>query len=101
MTSFVNIFITARYTSNDKKGSAYIPRSVWIVSRLRSVGGAAVVQTTNINKVRTLIFYQLTMSLLVIDFTYLEGRDGDILVKEFAAVDFQSNRVASYVFKRP
>jgi len=41
------------------------------------------------------------MSLLVIDFTYLEGRDGDIVVKVLAAVDFQSNRVASYLFKRP
>jgi len=39
------------------------------------------------------------MSVLVIDFTYLEGRDGDIVVKELAAVDFQSNRVSSYVFK--
>jgi len=59
------------------------------------------VQTTNINKVSTLIFYQLTVSLLVIDFTNLEGRDGDIAVKELAAVDFQGNRVASYLFKRP
>ena len=37
----------------------------------------------------------------MIDFTYLEGRDGDIVVKEIAAVDFQSNRVASYLFQRP
>ena len=58
-------------------------------------------QTSNINKVRTLIFYQSTMSLLVIDFTYFEGRDGDIVVKELAAVDIQSNRVSSYVFKWP
>jgi len=57
------------------------------------------VQTTNINKVRTLVFYQFTMSLLVIDFTYFQRRDGDIVVKEFAAVDFQSNRVSSHVFK--
>jgi len=58
-------------------------------------------QTTDINKVRTVIFYQLTMSLLVIDFTYLEGRDGDIVVKELSVVDFHSNSVASYLFKRP
>ena len=58
-------------------------------------------QAANINKVCRLIFYQLTMPVLVIDFTYLEGRDGDIVVKELAAVDFQSNRVESYVFKRP
>ena len=72
------------------------------MSRLRPVGGAAaVVQTTNINKVRTLIFYQLTMCLLVIDISYMEERDGDIVVEELAAVDFHSNRVASYLFKRP
>jgi hypothetical protein len=41
------------------------------------------------------------MSLSVIDFTYLEGRDGDTVVKELAAVDSHSNRVSSYVFKRP
>ena len=36
------------------------------------------------------------MSLEVIDFTYLEGRD-DFVIKELelAAVDFQSNRVSS------
>jgi hypothetical protein len=41
------------------------------------------------------------MSLLVIDFTYLEGREYDIVVKELAAVDSHSNRVSSYIFKRP
>jgi len=37
----------------------------------------------------------------VIDLTYLEGRDGQLLVKELAAVDSHSNRVSSYVFKTP
>jgi hypothetical protein len=41
------------------------------------------------------------MSLLVIYFTYLEGRDSELLVKELAAVDSHSNRVASYIFKTP
>jgi hypothetical protein len=43
------------------------------------------------------------MSLLVIDFTYLEGRDGELVVKDLAAADFHGNRVSSYeyVFKRP
>jgi len=54
------------------------------------------VQTTNINKVRTHI-----LSVDNVDFTYLKGRDGDFVVKELAAVDFQSNRVASYLFRRP
>jgi hypothetical protein len=40
------------------------------------------------------------MSLLVIDFTILEGRDNEIVVKELAAADSHSNRVSSYVFKR-
>jgi len=41
------------------------------------------------------------MSPLLIDSTYLDGRNGDIMVKEFAAVDFQSKRDSYYVFKRP
>jgi hypothetical protein len=41
------------------------------------------------------------MSLLVIDFTYLEGCDGETVVKELAAVDSHSNRFSSYFFKRP
>jgi len=41
------------------------------------------------------------MSFIVIEFTYLEGRDGDIVVKVLAAVEFHSNRVATYLFKRP
>ena len=45
--------------------------------------------------------YQSAMSLLVFHFTFLEGRDGDIVVKELAAVDSHNNRVSSYVFKRP
>ena len=53
-------------------------------------------QTTNINKVRTHI-----LSVDNVDFTYLKGRDGDFVVEELAAVDFQSNRVASYLFRRP
>jgi len=41
------------------------------------------------------------MSLIVIDFTYLEWKDGEFVVKELAAVNSHSNRVSSYVFKRP
>jgi hypothetical protein len=37
----------------------------------------------------------------VIDFTYLDVRDGDIVVKELAAVDFHRNIVSSYIFKKP
>ena len=43
-------------------------------------------------KERTLIFYLSTMSFLVIDFTYLERRVGDIVVKGLAAVDTQRTR---------
>jgi len=41
------------------------------------------------------------MVFLLIDFTYLNGRDSDFVVKELANVDSYSNRVSSYVFKRP
>ena len=41
------------------------------------------------------------MSLLVIDFSYVQRRDGDIVVKELAAVDCHSNRVTSSVIKIP
>ena len=40
------------------------------------------------------------MSLLIIDFTFLEGRDGEIVV-ELPVVDSHSNIVSSYVFKKP
>jgi len=35
----------------------------------------------------------------VIDFTYLEGKDGELVVKELVTVDSHNNRVSSYVFK--
>jgi hypothetical protein len=41
------------------------------------------------------------MAVLVIDFTYLEGRDGEVVVKELAVADSMNNRVSLYVFKRP
>jgi|GEM_PF-3773571 len=41
------------------------------------------------------------MSLLVIEFTFLERRHGELVVKELAVVDSHSNRVSSFVFKRP
>jgi hypothetical protein len=84
------------------KGSALVPRSVWRLSRLRSVGGAAaVVQVTGINNGTYTLIYHSVMSLLVIVFTFLNGRDVDILVKELAAVDFHRNRFSSYIFKKP
>ena len=57
-------------------------------------------QVPGINEGTTIIFNQSAMSLLVIDFTYLEGRDGELLVKELAAVDSHRNRVSSYIFKK-
>ena len=41
------------------------------------------------------------MALIVIDFTYFEGRDGELVIKELGIADSHSNRVASYIFKRP
>jgi hypothetical protein len=41
------------------------------------------------------------MSLVVIDFTSLEGRGNEIVVKELAFAHSRSNKVSSYVFKNP
>jgi len=59
------------------------------------------VQSADINKGTYTQDYQSAMSLLVIEFIFLEGRDGEIDVKELAAVDSHSNRASSYVFKSP
>jgi hypothetical protein len=37
----------------------------------------------------------------VIDLTFLERRNNEIVVKELAVADSRSNRVSSYVFKKP
>jgi hypothetical protein len=37
----------------------------------------------------------------VIDFNYLLGWDGEIVVKELAFLDRQDNRVSTYMFKSP
>jgi len=59
------------------------------------------VQIADINKGRYIQIYQSTMSLIVIDFTFLEGRDNEIVVKELAFADSHINRGSTYVFKRP
>jgi len=68
---------------------------------LQPVGAAAVVEVADINKGKFTHDYQSATSLLVIEFTFLEGRDGELVVKELAAVDSHSDRVSSYVFQRP
>jgi len=96
------MFIPARYTCNDEKAVHMFLAQLGLCpdcGRLEKQQQSCKRQIKI--KVSSLIFYQLTMSLLVIDFTYLEGRYSDIVVKELAAVDFHSNSVASYVFKRP
>jgi len=59
------------------------------------------VQLSSVNNGTYTDYCQSKMSLLVIDFTYLEGKDGEFLVKELATVDSHNNSVSSYVFKRP
>jgi len=72
------------------------------VPRLRPVRTAAVVvEFAGTNEGKFTHDYQFAMSLLVIDFTFLERRHGELVVKELAVVDSHSNRVSSYVFKRP
>ena len=62
---------------------------------------AAVVQISSINNGTYTNFCLSKMSLLVVDFTYLEGKDGELVVKESATVDSHNNRVSSYMFKGP
>ena len=84
------------------KCCAGVPRSVWRVTRLQPLGAsAAVVQISSIIKGTYTNYCQSKMSLLVNDFTYLEGKDCELVVKELAAVDSHRSRVSSYVFKRP
>ena len=60
-----------------------VPRSVSRVHRLRTVGAAAaVVQIADINKGKFTHDFQSAASLLLIDFTFLEGRDGDLMVTD-------------------
>ena len=69
------------------------------MSRLRPVGRVAAV--ADINKGAYIQTYQSTMLLIVIDFTFLEGRGDDIVVKVLAVADCHINMVSSYAFKRP
>jgi len=71
------------------------------VPRLRPVGEAAVAQIADIKKGKFAYNYKSAMSLLLIDFTFLEGRDGELVDKELAVFDSHRNRVSSYAFKRP
>ena len=58
-------------------------------------------QIADINKGTYIQIYQSTMSLIVTDFTFLDGRDNEIVVKELAVADSHIKRVSLYVFKRP
>jgi len=40
------------------------------------------------------------MALPVIDVTCLEGRDGELVVKDLAVAGFQSSRASAYAFKK-
>jgi hypothetical protein len=82
------------------RGCAHVPLSVRRVPRLQPVGAsAAIVQFSSRNKGTYIQNCQSTMSLLVIDFTYLEGKNGELVVKELAAVDSYSSRVSSMCLK--
>ena len=58
-------------------------------------------QVADINEDTYNYIEQSAMSLLVNDFTYLDGQDGELVVKELVAVESHSNKVSSFVFKRP
>jgi hypothetical protein len=75
-------------------------RTQFRVSRLRSVGGAAVVQVANINKGTNIQTHQSAMSLIVIDFSFLDGR---IMKSWFKSWQLPTLTVigSRHVFKRP
>ena len=56
---------------------------------------------SGINKGTCTHNYHSAICLLLIDFTYLEGKDDEIVAKELAAVYSHSNRVSSNGFKKP
>ena len=58
-----------------------------------AAAAAAVVQIADINEGKLSHDYQSAVSLLVIDFTFLEVPDVELVVKELAVVDSHSNRV--------
>jgi len=49
-------------------------------------------QVADIHKGKFTHDYQSAMSFLVTEFTFLKGRDGELVVKEVVAVDSHSNR---------
>jgi hypothetical protein len=65
-----------------------------------ATAAAAVMQVADINKGMFTHNYELAMSLLVIDFTYVDVREVELVVKELAAVYSHSNRFSLYVFNR-
>jgi len=71
-----------------------VSRSVWRVSRLPPVGGGAVLQVADISKCTYIQKYQSKVSLIVSDFTFLEGRYNEI-IKELIVTDLHINRVSS------
>jgi len=66
-----------------------------------AAAAATVVQVAGINKGKFTCHYQSAISLLVIDNTLLDGREGELVFKDLAVVHSHSNRVSSYVFKIP
>ena len=65
------------------------------MSRLRPVGAvAAVVQIADLNKGKFTHDYQSAMSFLVIDFTFLKGRYGELVVNVLVVVDNHINKVS-------
>ena len=95
MKSFVDMFVPARYSCNDKR-SALVPRSFSKVPCLRPSGAAdAVVQVADINNCKFTHDNLSAMSLLVIDITFLEVRNCELVVNSHI------NKALSYVFMRP
>ena len=95
------MFVFALYTCNDKKVVRLFRaqfRECPACGRLEQEQQSC--KWTIKIKVSALMITSL-QCLLLIDFTFFEGRDRELVVKELAVVDFHSNRVSSYGFVRP
>ena len=76
MTSFVNMFVLFATSATIKK-AVHMFRANFESAPLAAVGSAeTAVQVADINKGTFTYDYQSAMSLLVIDFTFLEWREG-------------------------
>lgn len=97
MTSLANMFVSARYTWTKKDSAQFRAQfREFRLGRLKQQQQSCKSQIQI--KVNSLTIISLK-SLLVADFTFLEGRDCEVVVEQMAAVDSHGNRVWSCLWE--